>query len=128
MAASKLTLLDGAARLAELMPHRLIWFPEHNGLRISLVGQHDTSNPCADAFLDNVAHHGMLQCAIQQECEARGWPYYAESMPHPKLPGANMVIYTPRFNSGHASDITLATVRAMVSALEDDARHQEAQP
>lgn len=113
-----LTLQEGAARLAELVPHRFIWFPQHGALRVSLDGQHRAGGPCTDAFLETTGHHGVIQWAVQQECVARSWAMGIDLRPHPKFPHARVVIYTPQFTSAQAEDLTLATVRAMANALE----------
>ncbi|GGB71479.1 hypothetical protein [Deinococcus soli (ex Cha et al. 2016)] len=119
-----LTLQEGAARLATLLPHRFIWLPQHCALRISLDGQHRTNGPCTDAFLETTASHGVIQWAVQQECIARGWSMGTDLRPHPKFPHARVVIYVPQFTSRHAEDLTLAAVRAIVNALERHAQYQ----
>lgn len=109
-------LLTAAARLAEAFPERFIWFPAHEALRISLDGEHRIGGACADAHLANPAHHGMVQWAVQQECDARNWALKLDTSPHPTRPHACVVIYTPTFHYGMAPSVTLATIRALLNA------------
>ncbi|WP_104990892.1 hypothetical protein [Deinococcus sp. NW-56] len=64
---------ETSAALAQAFPHRFIWFAKHNVLRISADGHHRTGGPCVDAFLDTELHGGIVQAALQAECDARGW-------------------------------------------------------
>lgn len=74
-----MTLPDLLTEAARLMPERFIWLPAHQVVRLSLAGQHGTGQPCADAFLANPAHLGMIQWAAEAECEARGWDWHTHN-------------------------------------------------
>lgn len=117
-----MTLPDLLTEAARLMPERFIWLPAHQVVRLSLVGQHGTGQPCADAFLANPAHLGMIQWAAEAECEARGW--HAAYIP--TIDGQRLAVTIYRNGSGEtlgtswAATPAEALLTALIQAVEGE--------
>lgn len=115
------------SELAALLPERVIWFEEKQVLRISLDGMNYPGGPCCDAWLEHRHHLGMIEMALRDECETRGWEWMVQHQQGQHeavvfLPSVETGIgrpITPEF-IGKASTPAEAMTHAVLKALKSE--------